>query len=392
MSETQPSDDADESRPVGLRRVNDEGKEILDALAGRSCLFGFGFDAITDAIAAAAENYLGDPNQPDDDRIDPQETFLNALRAVIGDSTHVAAESAFLCASADEAVETAIGFARRWKTDAYRTIALIGSDHGRTAASRTASGRPELHHGYGPMMAGFAHVPANDIDALRATVDPQTACLLVCPVDLHDAARPLTSDFLQAARELCDQNRIALIVDESRLSFGSSGEPFVFSSIADIKADGVVLSAGLFGGMSGGIFVGAQKLTQSSDSHSIRYPMQRAAVLATLSAMKEQNLPQSVAQSMQDFAVALAERIGGFEFVRDVLATGTTIGIDTDIASDEIVRLAAHHRLRIESAGDTAVRIQLPINVDQQSSELLIERFGQTMEQLERETAEALNG
>ena len=37
-----------------------------------------------------------------------------------------------------------------------QTIAL-GSDHGRTGMTRTASGQPELHQGLGPMMAGFSH-------------------------------------------------------------------------------------------------------------------------------------------------------------------------------------------------------------------------------------------
>ena len=385
-----------DGQPIGLRRagrlVDTDDLEIIDAIAGRTSVLGFGSEPIIQAITNVTQTYLGDANSPADPIKDSDDSFITALRDLIDGSSSVLAESAVLCESADVAVETSIRFARSWKKDAFRTVALIGSDHGRTAACRTASGIPDLHEGYGPMMAGFAHVPANDIDALKATVDERTACLLLCPIDLHDACLPLDTEYLKAAREICDQHQVALIFDESRLCFGGSGKPFTFSSIAEVRADAVVLSAGIFAGLPGGIFVGSDRLTQSTLCQSDHLPLQRAVAMATFSEMQSADLPSSTDEEIQEIAVKLAETIGGFEFVRDIHASGSTIGIVTDIRSDEIVQAAASQGLKIEAAGDTAIRMQLPLLVDENDASEMLQRFAQTMQEIEREAADPVQG
>ncbi len=233
--------------PSGIRRAAADGMKLIDAMAGRSSVFGFGFDPLTDAIQIAAQGYLGDAAALLDHPTDGDDLLLRQFQELFTDSGGVSAESIFVCSSADMAVEAAIALARGWKShSAYRTITLVGSDHGRSGVCRTAGGRPELHEGYGPMMAGFSHVPAGDIDALRATIDEQTACILLSPIDLQNSAQSLDADYLIAVRELCDEFEILLIFDESRLCFASSGKPLAFSSIAEIQADAVILSGGLF--------------------------------------------------------------------------------------------------------------------------------------------------
>ena len=175
MSEANEQHPGSADSPFGLRRTDQSGREIIDASAGRVSVFGFGHQGIVEAINMAADQYLGDAASLADIHSDANEDFRELVQAVIGQSGNVRSDSLLVTESADAAVETAIRFARGWKSDAYRTIAMIGSDHGRTAACRTASGRPELHEGYGPMIAGFSHVPPNDIDALRATISDQTA-------------------------------------------------------------------------------------------------------------------------------------------------------------------------------------------------------------------------
>ena len=68
------------------------------------------------------------------------------------------------------------------------------------------------------MMAGFAHVPVGDLDALHAAIDEQTACILLSPVDLLGAARPIDAGYLEGVRELCDEHEILLVIDETQLA------------------------------------------------------------------------------------------------------------------------------------------------------------------------------
>ncbi len=292
---------------LGIRRNDVVGRGIIDALAGRASVFGFGFEPITDAIQAAAESYLGDASSLEFQQA-TVDSITGPLLQLLGESANIDTDSILLSPSADEAIDRAIGLVRRNAyQNAFRTIAFVGSDHGRTGMCRTASGSPELTAGWGPMMAGFHHVPVGDLDAVRGAIDEQTAAILLSPVDFADAARPLDADFLTNLRELCDAHSVMLVIDETRIAFGASGRPFSFSTIADIKADMVILSAGLFGGLPGGLIIASEIATDGIVIDTGRYPVQSAVVTATLSAMIEKNLPESAVELMQEFAVELAE-------------------------------------------------------------------------------------
>ena len=372
---------------LGIQRNDAGGRPMIDAMAGRASVFGFGFEPIVNAIQAAAEGYLGDASS-----LGLQETatdsLVDSLLELIGTSAGIDAESFLLSPSADEAIDRAIGLARcNGRQNAFRTIAFVDSDHGRTGMCRSASGCPELTSGFGPMMAGFVHVPVGDLDAIGAVIDEQTAAILLSPLDLGDAARPLESDFLIGLRELCDASNVLLILDETRIAFGASGKPFTFSAIADIKADMLIVAAGLFGGLPGGLIMATAAATDGRLVDTSRYPLQSAVVSATVQAMIEKKLPFSAADTMQEFAIELAETIGGFEFIRDIHAMGMTFGVQADIDTTVLVAAANRQGLRIEASGQSAFRIQLPLLVSEEDRQQLIKRVKQTMEMVERETA-----
>lgn len=375
--------------PTGIRRVDNEGNEVIDAMAGRACVFGFGFAPVTEAIQMAAESYLGDATAFDDQTTSGDGSLQTIVKEMLGESPPVAADSIFLRPSADMAVETAVGLARRCRPEkSYRTISLLDSNHGQTLMCRTASGCPELHEGLGPMMAGFTHVPANDLDAIAGAVDEQTACILLSPIQLRNAAKVFDADYLQGVREICDQHKVLLVVDETQLAFGSSGYPLAYSAIADIQADIVTVAGGLFAGFAGGLVLASQAVTGQPVLDTGRYPLQASVARETLRAMLQKGLPESATDSMQRFVLAVAERLRGFEFVRDVNVLGLTIGIETDVESGSIVQTARRRGLRLEPAGETAVRIQPPLVMSEEDRETLLKLLGETMEAVERETAD----
>jgi acetylornithine/succinyldiaminopimelate/putrescine aminotransferase len=238
------------------------------------------------------------------------------------------------------------------------------------------------------MMAGFRHVPGDDIDALRDAVDDQCTAVLISPIQLGDAARPLSASYLEDVRQLCDEQDLLLIVDESRLVFGSTPSPFVFASIAEISADVVIIASGLFAGLPGGMVLAGDRACPRGLIDLGRFPLLAAVATETLAEMNERNLPAVAAAPMQNFATALAERIGTFEFVRDLHATGMTIGIETDIAAEELVRSGLQCGLLLEAAGETSIRIQPPIEMDPADREALLDRLGKMMEWIERRDAE----
>ncbi|MGB7328050.1 MAG: aminotransferase class III-fold pyridoxal phosphate-dependent enzyme [Rubripirellula sp.] len=374
--------------PRGIRRGDQSGFEIIDGLAGRSSVFGFGFASVADAIMSASQNYLGDASCLDRDLVKNAESSLSDAFAEFLGGDGIRAQSVTLLPSADAAIERMLILARaRSNGTRYRTIAMVGSDHGRTAMCRTASGRPELHDGLGPMMAGFAHAPMGDLDAVKSMIDDQTGCILICPIDFASAAMAMDSDFIDGLRQLCDQHDLLLAVDETRLMFGASGTAFTLSSISNSKADLVAVSAGLFAGMPGGLVIANSRVGDTASDND-NHPMLAAVAMQTIESMFENDWPEKSAESAKELAMKIAETISMFEFVRDVHATGLTIGIETDIESATLVRAAAKRGLRIEAAGDLGVRVQLPLKLSPDDQSIFIDRLGETMRDIETATAE----
>lgn len=375
--------------PKGLRRSDAEGNEILDAMAGRACVFGFGFGPVTEAIQTAAESYLGDAVLFDDQMAMGDGSLRVLMLEMLKETPTIIPDSIFLRPSPDMAVETAVALARRCRPEkSYRTISLLDSNHGRTLMCRTASGCPDLHEGFGPMMAGFTHVPAEDLDAIAAAIDDQTACVLLSPIQLRNAAKVCQAAYLQGLRQICDEHQVLLVIDETQLAFGSSGRPLSIASIADVQADIVTLAGGLFAGFAGGIVLASQQVTGQPVLDTGRYPLQSAVAYQTLRSMLDQGLPESATAEMQKFLLEVAEQLRGFEFVRDVNVLGMTIGIETDVESDSIVRAARSRGLRIERAGETAIRLQPPLVMSDEDRQSLLKLLGETIEAVERETTD----
>jgi acetylornithine/succinyldiaminopimelate/putrescine aminotransferase len=296
--------------PFGMRRADANGCELLDAMAGRNSVFGFGCTPIRESLTAALSSHLGEGSRFANVANSGESALSKKLDQVFAGSTSVSAESMTLLPSPDLAVEYALQMTRRFRSDkSFRTIAMLGSDHGRTGMCRTASGQPDLHEGLGPMMAGFSHLPVGDLEALRAAIDDQTAGVLISPVDLGNGAVACPSDYLAGVRAICNERGTLLIVDETQLVFGATGNHFTFSAAADIHADIVVASGGLFGGLPGGLVLASRHAAAGTVCDLEQYPLLSAALLSTLNEMEMHGLPDAVHKMERELAVSMAEQL-----------------------------------------------------------------------------------
>ncbi len=293
-------------------------------------------------------------------------------------------DSLVVTASDDGAIEAAIRLARlRGGDERYRTVALVGADHGHTGMCRSAGGIPERQRGLGPLMPGFDHVPAGDIEALDRAIGEQTACVLLSPNDWTDGCRPLDPEFLRRAAACCRERDAVLVIDETRAGFAASGRPFSFREIADVKADGVVVAGGLFGGLPGGLLIASSRLTGTGVLDVDRFPLQTELARTTMAELAADGLLDTVGDLARPIATRLAESIGGFEFVRDLHVLGLTIGIESDLPSGEWVAGLRRFGVRVEAAGDHAVRMQLPLTITPEQTEELMRRTVAALEALE---------
>ncbi|GIX14102.1 MAG: hypothetical protein KatS3mg118_2061 [Paracoccaceae bacterium] len=210
-------------RGEGSWLVTESGERYLDLGAGIAVtVLGHAHPALVAALEAQARKLWHTSNLY---RIPNQE----ALAARLVDLTF--ADTVFFTNSGTEAIECAIKMARKHFSHAgqperHRIITFQGAFHGRTIAAISAAGSPKMTDGFGPMLPGFDTVPFGDLDAVSAAIGPETAAVMVEPIQGEGGIRPLGSDRLRALREICDRHGLLLILDEVQCGMGRTGRLF----------------------------------------------------------------------------------------------------------------------------------------------------------------------
>jgi acetylornithine aminotransferase/acetylornithine/N-succinyldiaminopimelate aminotransferase len=184
------------------------GRRYLDLGGGIAvCALGHANPEITDALLEQSRKLLHVSNLY---FTKPQAQLAEALVRLIGPGR------CFFCNSGAEANEGLYKLARKFghEEGRYEVITTDGSFHGRTLAGIAATGQEKVKKGFEPMVAGFRQVPFNDLDAMRAAITPQTAAILVEAIQGESGITPATTDYLLGLRELCDEKKMLLLLDE----------------------------------------------------------------------------------------------------------------------------------------------------------------------------------
>ncbi|NIK79661.1 ornithine--oxo-acid transaminase [Paenibacillus castaneae] len=154
-----------------------------------------------------------------------------------------------------EAVETAIKAVRRWAysikkiaDEKAEIIVFEGNFHGRTVTVTSFSSTAAYRQGFGPFTPGFRLVPYGDLDALHAAINPNTAAVLIEPIQGESGIRIPADGFLQQTARLCRENGVLLVADEIQTGFGRTGKRFACDwegVIPDIYIMGKALGGGV---------------------------------------------------------------------------------------------------------------------------------------------------
>ena len=162
------------------------------------------------------------------------------------------ADFVFFCNSGAEAMECAIKVARRYHAakghpERYRLVTFEGAFHGRTLGTLAATGSAKYLEGFGPPLDGFDQVPHGDLEAVKKAIGPQTAAILIEPVQGEGGVRTAPNSFFKALRQLCDDNGLLLIFDEVQTGMGRTGDLFAYKRLG-VTPDMMSLAKALGGG------------------------------------------------------------------------------------------------------------------------------------------------
>ena len=231
------------------------GRKYLDALGGIAVnVLGHNYAPLVNAIADQARRLTHVSNLY---YTEPQADAAAKLSELTGGG------KVFFGNSGAEANEGAIKAARKYahtiRSEKSQIITALGSFHGRTLATLTATGQEKFHKGFEPLPQGFDYVPYNDIAALEARMNENTAAVMLEPIQGEGGVRTPADGYLQQVRALCDQYDALLIFDEIQTGMGRTGTFYAYEMYG-VTPDIVTLAKGLAGGVPIGAFIVTEKV------------------------------------------------------------------------------------------------------------------------------------
>jgi acetylornithine/N-succinyldiaminopimelate aminotransferase len=285
------------------------------------------------------------------------------------------ADTVFFTNSGAEAMECCIKAARKYwsareQPDRNRIITFEGSFHGRTLATISAAGQEKLVKGFGPLMPGFDHVPFDDIEAVKAAIGPETAAILIEPIQGEGGIRPAPREFLRALRALCDEHGLLLILDEIQCGMGRTGTLFAHEQ-AGITPD----LMGVAKGIGGGFPLGACLATEGAaagmvaGTHGSTYGGNPLACAVGNAVMAEITAPGFLDEVMRK-AGLLRQRLAELadahsDIIAEIRGEGLMLGVrlHEGTVNGDFVAAGRANGLLTVPAGDNVVRVMPPLNI-----------------------------
>jgi ornithine--oxo-acid transaminase len=299
-----------------------------------------------------------------------------------------------------ESVEAAVKAARRWgyrvkKIGANQANIVVarGNFHGRTTAVVGFSSEKEYRADFGPFAPGFRDFEFGNIDSLRGAIDADTCAVLLEPIQGEAGIRVPPQGFLRAVRQLCDERRMLLILDEIQSGLGRTGRWFAFEH-EGIRPDGLILGKALGGGLLPvSCFAATNEVMDLFDpgSHGSTFggnPLAAAVGLEALRVLEDEGLVERSAmlgQRMLDRLHQVRARQTR-PLIREVRGRGLWAGVDLDpalVSARAVVERMVERGVLTKETHATVIRFAPPLVIAQDALDGAMDTFAQVMRELE---------
>jgi len=285
------------------------------------------------------------------------------------------ADAVFFTNSGGEAIECGLKLIRKYHDDfgdpnRYRVIACHGAFHGRTLAAIAAGGQEKHLKGFAPAVEGFDHVAFGNLNELRAAITPETAAILVEPVQGEGGMRAASAEYLRGLRAVADEFGLLLFFDEVQCGMGRTGRLFAHEW-AGIEPDIVATAKGLGGGFPVGACLAKEHVAAAltAGSHGSTFggnPLAMAvgnAVLDVLLADGFLERVDRIGRLLRDRLEELARRHP--RVIEEVRGAGLMLGLKCRVPNTEMVAALRQRGLLAVGAGDNVVRLLPPLIIDE---------------------------
>ena len=341
-------------RGEGAEVWDDEGRRYIDCVAGIGVAsVGHANPAVAEAVAEQARTLVTCPG-----------IFYNDVRARLLEKLAAVAPEGlsrgFLCNSGTEAVEAAFKFARV-ETGRTGIVSAMRGFHGRTLGALSATHKKQYRDLFEPLVPGFSFVPFNNAAKLRAAVTEETAAVVIEPVQGEGGIRPASAEFLQAAREACDDRGALLIFDEIQTGFCRTGRMFACEHHG-VTPDMLCLAKAMGGGVPIGAVLANDRVNPPVGKHGSTFggnPLACAAALAAIRFMEDGRLADRAERLGARFRKRFEPRAPAR--VRALRQVGLMIGVELRERCRPYLQALMEQGVLTLPAGTTVIRVLPPL-------------------------------
>jgi len=369
--------DVEPVRGEGCYLYDAQGREWLDFASGIAVnLLGHSHPHLVGAIQKQAATLMHTSNLY---KVPAQAALAERLVAL------TFADTVFFTNSGAEAIECAVKTCRSFQYAAghpekFRILTFSNAFHGRTLATISATNQEKMRKGFEPLPDWFNVLPFNDLDAVKAAIDPSIGGIMVEPVQGEGGIRPATQEFLEGLREICDEHGLMLILDEVQCGVGRTGALFAHE-LYGVRPDIMAIAKGIGGGFPVGACLATEHAAQGMvvGTHGSTYggnPLAMAACMAVLDVVTEPAFLAHVNEMADRLRAALEQMIPNhddlFESVRGL---GLMMGLKLKSDSRAFVNHARSHGILTVAAGDNVVRLLPPLIITEHHIRECVEKL-----------------
>ncbi len=283
------------------------------------------------------------------------------------------ADLVFFANSGAEANEAAIKMARRRQyigghPERYRILTFEGAFHGRTLATIAAGGQKKYLEGFGPKVDGFDQIPVTDLAAVEAAIGPETAAIMIEPIQGEGGVRVIPPAFLRGLREICDARGLLLIFDEVQTGVGRTGKLYAYEWTG-MHPDILTTAKGIGAGfpMSACLATADAAKGLTLGVHGTTFggnPMAMAIGNAVLDIVLAPGFMEHVAE----MGLLLRQRLAELKdrhprVIEEIRGEGLMVGVKLKVPPGDFAEATLAEKLLVIPAGDNVVRLLPPLVV-----------------------------